>query len=97
MITLNAPHLGEAVRFYVEVLGMKLVAEKDGSAVLDAGNGFRLQLREGTAAGGPAITLFTKVPLREAIAIYGNRGVAFDAEGMFRDPGSNALVLGEED
>jgi catechol 2,3-dioxygenase-like lactoylglutathione lyase family enzyme len=108
LVTLLVRDVGRAVRFYVETLGMKLVEEGgEGWAVIDAGEGFRIGLsRAGaTELGGrgaftPSIGLTPKVPLREAIAIYENRGVVFDVKddgpvtlAHFRDPDDNALYL----
>jgi catechol 2,3-dioxygenase-like lactoylglutathione lyase family enzyme len=108
-VTLEVREVNRAVRFYVETLGMKLVEEAGtASAVIDAGEGFLIGLRQGAAALGaaesgadaPSISLATKVPVREAIAIYENRGVRFDVNGegdatvaRFRDPDGNALQL----
>lgn len=103
-VTLNVSDVGRAVRFYVETLGMKLVEEAaDGSAVIDAGEGFLIELRAGNAPGatpGPSVTLYPKVPIDEAIAIYENRGVTFTTErtsgsiiARFRDPDANLLCL----
>jgi catechol 2,3-dioxygenase-like lactoylglutathione lyase family enzyme len=104
-VTLEVREVNRAVRFYVETLGMKLVEEAGAeSAVIDAGEGFRIGLHKGGAsaegAAAPALSLTTKVPLGEAIAIYENRGVRFDVNGdgvatvaRFRDPDGNALQL----
>jgi catechol 2,3-dioxygenase-like lactoylglutathione lyase family enzyme len=106
LVTLNVSDVGRAVRFYVETLGMKLVEEApDGSAVIDAGEGFLIALRSGGAPGAAtAVTLFTKVPIEEAIAIFENRGVTFTIErpdgglvmARFRDPDANLLCLQEK-
>lgn len=103
IVMLNVSDVGRAERFYVETLGMKLVEEAaDGSAVIDAGEGFRIGLRKGTAQAGSgvAVMLYPKVPIDEAIAIYSNRGVTFTVErtdravvAQFRDPDSNLLSL----
>lgn len=96
--------VGRAVRFYVETLGMKLVDEApDGSAVIDAGEGFCLELRAGDAASAAqTVALHPKVPLADAIAILENRGVTFSFEetagrrvARFRDPDDNVLALSE--
>ena len=115
LVTLFVRDVGGAVRFYVETLGMKLVEEGgDGWAVIDAGDGFRIGLARAQAsakeaAGGgrgaftPSIRLTPKVPIREAIAIYENRGIVFDVKdegpvtlAHFRDPDDNALYLCQE-
>lgn len=100
-ITLHVRDVARAVRFYVETLGMKLVREApDGSATIDAGEGFQIVLRQGGAPGATAVTLHAKVPLSEAIAIFENRGVTFTTEPIggatvarFRDPDGNELAL----
>ncbi len=111
LVTLFVRDVDRAVRFYVETLGMKLVEEassRGGWAVIDAGDGFRIALHEGGAAEGrgafaPSVGLYPKVPIREAIAIYENRGVTFDTKddgpvtlAHFRDPDDNVLYLCQE-
>lgn len=116
LVTLFVRDVGKAVRFYVETLGMKLVEEgAAGWAVIDAGEGFRIGLhethasaidpvtRESRGALTPSIGLTPKVPIREAIAIYENRGVVFEVKdegpvtlAHFRDPDDNALYLCQE-
>lgn len=103
MVTLHAGDVAASVRFYVETLGMKLVEERaDGSAVIDAGEGLRIDLRAGgRPRGGEAssdvvLTLRVKVPLAEAIAIFENRGVSFEPtpSGVaFADPAKNRIAL----
>jgi catechol 2,3-dioxygenase-like lactoylglutathione lyase family enzyme len=109
LVTLFVRDVDRAVRFYVETLGMKLVEEaSSGWAVIDAGDGFRIALHEGGAVEGrgafaPSVGLYPKVPIREAIAIYENRGVKFDTKddgpvtlAHFRDPDDNVLYLCQE-
>lgn len=112
LVTLFVRDIDKAVRFYVETLGMKLVEEASSHvprwAVIDAGEGFRIALHEGGAVEGggafaPSVGLCPKVPIREAIAIYENRGVKFDTkdDGLvtcahFRDPDDNVLYLCQE-
>ena len=109
LVTLFVRDVGSAVRFYVETLGMKLVEEGGpGWAVIDAGDGFRIGLHKTEARASekeaaPSVGLTTKVPLREAIAIYENRGIVFDVKdegpvtlAHFRDPDGNALYLVQE-
>ena len=106
LVTLFVRDVSRAVRFYVETLGMKLVEEAGNtSAVIDAGEGFRIGLHEGGAAEergafAPSVGLYPKVPIREAIAIFENRGVVFDVKedgpftlAHFRDPDDNVLYL----
>jgi len=100
-VTLNVSDIGRSVRFYVETLGMKLVEESGvESAVIDAGEGFRIRVRGAATPQSAAITLDTKVPIDEAIAIYENRGVTFTVErgpgvtiARFADPDGNQLAL----
>jgi catechol 2,3-dioxygenase-like lactoylglutathione lyase family enzyme len=109
LVTLFVRDIGRAVRFYVETLGMKLVEEAgSGWAVIDAGDGFRIALHEGGVVEGrgacaPSVGLYPKVPLREAIAIFENRGITFDVKddgpvtlAHFRDPDDNVLYLCQE-
>ncbi|MBX3259762.1 MAG: VOC family protein [Labilithrix sp.] len=101
-VALGVSDVGRAVRFYVETLGMKLVREApDGSAIVDAGEGFQIALSAG-GAGAPSasVQLYPKVPIDEAIAIYENRGVSFTIErtegrvvARFQDPDANSLAL----
>ena len=93
MVTLCVRDASVAVRFYIETLGMKLVASREGAEVLDAGDGFLLELKNGAQRGGAEVTFYAKVPLAEAIAIYENRGIVFDPDGRFADPDGNALRL----
>lgn len=93
MVTLWVRDVATAVRFYIETLGLKLVEETPESKVLDAGEAFLVELRVGTPGQAPPLTLFPKVPLAEAIAIYEMRGVTFSADGEFRDPDDNRLRL----
>lgn len=112
LVTLFVRDVDRAVRFYVETLGMKLVEEAgQGWAVIDAGEGFRIGLAllaQGTAvekrgAFAPSVRLFPKVPIREAVAIFENRGVQFEVKeegpltlAHFRDPDDNDLCLCQE-
>ena len=113
LVTLFVRDVDRAVRFYVETLGMKLVEEAgSGWAVIDAGDGFRIGLHPGGAQGAavegrgafaPSIGLYPKVPLREAVAVFENRGVKFEIKddgpvtlAHFRDPDDNVLYLCQE-
>ena len=58
---------------------------------------------EGRGAFAPSVGLYPKVPLREAVAIFENRGVKFDVKddgpvtlAHFRDPDDNVLYLCQE-
>jgi catechol 2,3-dioxygenase-like lactoylglutathione lyase family enzyme len=106
LVVLNVADVGRSVRFYIETLGMKLVEEiESGSAVIDAGEGFQIELAHtgGSAPAGAAptrIRLYPKIDIREAIAIYENRGIAFTTDetaraivATFHDPDGNVLCL----
>jgi catechol 2,3-dioxygenase-like lactoylglutathione lyase family enzyme len=93
MVTLAVKDVAASVRFYIETLGLKLVEETGEASVLDAGEGFLIELRAGIPGNHPPVTLFPKVPLAEAIAIYEMRGVAFADDGAFEDPDGNRLRL----
>jgi catechol 2,3-dioxygenase-like lactoylglutathione lyase family enzyme len=109
LVTLFVRDLKRSVRFYVETLGMKLVEEGgSGWAVVDAGDGFRIGLHEGGEVAGrgafaPTVGLYPKIPIREAMAVFENRGVTFDTKddgpvtlAHFRDPDDNVLYLCQE-
>jgi catechol 2,3-dioxygenase-like lactoylglutathione lyase family enzyme len=95
-VDLPVSDLDRAVRFYVETLGMKLVEEADGRAVIDAGDGFRIALVKspsGEHRGAVAVGLRPKMEMTQSLAILENRGVAFDAKHRFTDPDGNVLYL----
>ena len=105
LITLAVKDVGLAARFYIETLGMKLVEELGSTwAVIDAGDGFRIALRSDVSSTQTMpVGLIPKVPLREAIAIFENRGISFDVSddgprtiARFRDPDGNSLYLSQE-
>ena len=109
IVTLRVSDVGRSIRFYVETLGMKLVEESaDGSVVIDAGEGFRIGLREvepvreadgrkEEVGASTSVGLYSKLPIDEAISIYENRGIQFGARSSngasFRDPDGNTLTL----
>lgn len=93
MITLAVADVNRAARFYIETLGMKLVEEHADASIIDAGDAFLIELRQGTPGKACAVTLFPKVPLAEARSIYEMRGVTFDANNVFHDVDGNALKL----
>lgn len=111
VVMLNVSDVDRAVRFWIETLGMKLVA-MDGpsaggaTAIIDAGDGFRVGLRAGSvsaeerATKDPRVVLTLKIPFDDAVAILDNRGVAFDvhktqtgAIATFRDEDGNLLAI----
>lgn len=96
LVRLPVADVGRAVRFYVETLGMKLVAERADDAVIDCGDGFSIELAKtpgGEHKGAVSVGLRPKIPLAEAKAILENRGVAIDASNHFVDPDDNHLFL----
>jgi catechol 2,3-dioxygenase-like lactoylglutathione lyase family enzyme len=104
LVTLAVKDVSASVRFYVETLGMKLVEERGArGAVIDAGDGLCIGLERRDTAGSSAhVGLYVKVPLREAVAIFENRGVSFDVKtegtvplAYFRDPDGNVLFLAQ--
>jgi predicted enzyme related to lactoylglutathione lyase len=100
-VVFDVHDVSNAVRFYIETLGMKLVLESAATATIDAGEGFLIELRQGAPpAAAPSVLLFPKVPIDEAIAIYENRGVTFTVDrtgdpivARFADPDGNRLAL----
>src|SRR5262249_52164802 len=100
-VVLSVSDVGRAVRFYVETLGMKLVEESaDGSAVIDAGEGFHLSLEKGVGPPGSIVRLYPKLATDEVIPIFENRGVVFTTDrsgstvvARFDDPDGNKLCL----
>lgn len=95
-VRLPVADVSQAVRFYVETLGMKLVEERPGDAVIDCGEGFLIELAQtpgGEHRGAVAVGLRPKIPLAEARSILENRGVTFDPSNRFVDPDGNVLYL----
>ena len=98
---LNVGHvdLDTCARFYVEVLGCKLVAYAPNvGATIDAGDGLLLTLsREKTSPA--TIDLCAKISLAEAMEVLRLRGVAFSEStpdaATFADPAGNVLRLVE--
>ena len=87
---LHVTNVDSAVRFYIETLGMKLVEESATTAMLDAGEGFRISLETGVARGH--VVFHPKLPLLQVKEIFENRGVIFEGP-RFRDPDGNVLEL----
>ncbi len=97
-VVLGTSDAARAVRFYIETLGMKLVREAGDGPVIDAGEGFQLELRPGAAVAD--VLLYPKVPIADTIAILENRGVTFATTdtgtaivARFQDPDGNSLSL----
>ena len=86
-VTLAVTDLGRAARFYLEALGMKLVAEDARTVTLDAGEGLILVLLSGRRASDkPALAttipdamvgLRAKGRLADVVAVLENRGIVF--------------------
>lgn len=100
--TLNVSDVARATRFYIETLGLKLVADEGSSgARIDAGAGFVIALAPGEGRDAtPRLHLTPKVPIDDAISILENRGVRFDVTrdggrvtAVFADPDGNRLAL----
>lgn len=94
MVTLGVKDVDASVRFYVETLGMKLVEAKDGVSIIDTGEGFRIALARGDAKAN--LTLFAKLPMKDAVMILENRGVAVTTTSdgaTFADPDGHAFTL----
>jgi len=89
LVRLPVKDVGASVRFYVETLGMKLVEEAEGNAVIDCGDGFLLSLTQAERA----VVLKTKMTMDESKAILANRGVAVDERNRFVDPDGNVFHL----
>jgi catechol 2,3-dioxygenase-like lactoylglutathione lyase family enzyme len=104
--TLYVSDLGRSIRFYVEIMGFKLIS-KHGEhwAEIDAGEGLILGLHPGEAKrGSMAIGFNVDVPIEQAVAVLDNRGVQFEGEikrgkgpalAHFVDPDGNPLYLTE--
>jgi catechol 2,3-dioxygenase-like lactoylglutathione lyase family enzyme len=80
----------KAVRFYIETLGMKLVADVGpGLAIIDAGEGFHIALhvRDGAAPGGTAkagVGFQVRGDFDTAVTVYANRGIVFTDKSSTR-------------
>jgi len=87
-VTLAVADLGRAIRFYVEVLGMKLVATDARTGSIDAGDGLTIVLLSGRQKTAPKFALGTAMPdslfglrvkseLKEVVSVLDNRGIDF--------------------
>jgi catechol 2,3-dioxygenase-like lactoylglutathione lyase family enzyme len=88
-VTLAVTDLRRAIRFYVETLGMKLVARAERTGSIDIGEGIVIVLLSGRtvnqvvpAALGQSVPnamvgLRVKARLDDAVAVFENRGVTF--------------------
>ena len=91
-VRLPVSDVERSLRFYIETLGVKLVASADGTARLDLGGGFEIDLvRE---PGHVALTLAVRGDYEEAVATYENRGLILtrsDTHAHCTDPDGNLL------
>ena len=109
-VTLCVAELDRALRFYIETLGMKLVEESPGWAVVDAGEGFDIGLR--VTVPDPAAQPSSRVSVGfrvkglfdDALAVLENRGIRFEKKSAgamkiaaFVDPDENPLYLYAEE
>jgi catechol 2,3-dioxygenase-like lactoylglutathione lyase family enzyme len=108
-VTLAVTDLGRAIRFHVETLGMKLVAQDERTGTIDTGEGFIITLLSGRRAGQTKPALGESVPdamvglrvkarLPDVVAVLENRGIVFvvqDRRAHFRDPDGNDFYLFE--
>jgi catechol 2,3-dioxygenase-like lactoylglutathione lyase family enzyme len=85
-VTLAVTDLGRAIRFYVETLGMKLVAQDARTGSIDAGDGFLIVLLTGRrpetqkppfaeAVPDAMVGLHVKGTIEDVVAVLENRGV----------------------
>ncbi len=104
-ISLGVTGMDNAIEFYVQVLGLKLVARVGEEwAAIDAGGGLVIGLSpagEHQSSDG-TVGLWTNEPLTSVTEVLAGRGVIFEGpvvmEGMvqlayFRDPDGNRLSL----
>lgn len=89
---LGAADLGRAIRFWVEVVGGKLVAMAEGArATVDLGSGFTLELVAGAPPTTAPFYLFARGDLAIVRDVLAHRGVAFeDARCDDGAPGARA-------
>jgi catechol 2,3-dioxygenase-like lactoylglutathione lyase family enzyme len=91
-VTLAVTDLGRAIRFYVEVLGMKLVATDARTGSIDAGDGLVIVLLSGRRQSADKFALGTAMPdsllglrvkseLKDVVAVLENRGITFVLQG----------------
>jgi catechol 2,3-dioxygenase-like lactoylglutathione lyase family enzyme len=95
--------VSRSVRFYIETLGLKLVADLGkGLAILDAGDGFRVALHEGFQSDGrkSGVGFQVRGDFETAVTVYANRGIQFTDKSSaranlayFADPDGNELHL----
>ncbi len=95
-VTLAVTDLGRAARFYLETLGMKLVAQNARTVTLDAGDNLIIVLLSGRRENRPIADLATVMPdtmiglrakgqLDDVVAVLENRGIVFVLQGTGPD------------
>lgn len=72
-VRLPVADVERALRFYIERLGVKLIASPAGTTRLDLGGGFEIELVQGT--GSTALALQLRGDFDEAIGTYENRSL----------------------
>ena len=72
-VLLPVADVERALRFYIERLGVKLIASPAGTTSLDLGGGFEVELMPGT--GSARLALQVRGDFEEAIGTYENRGL----------------------
>lgn len=91
-VRLPVSDVERSLRFYIETLGVKLVASGEGTARIDLGGGFEVDLvREN---GHAALTLALRGNFEEAVATYENRGLVLTRHELYAectDPDGNLL------
>lgn len=111
VVTVYVSDMDRAVKFYTEVLGLKLQHRfGDHWAQVEAPNGLNIglhpgaKLSEGQRQGGMNIGFYLSGSIGEAVATLKARGVAFQAEAQegkalqiahFADPDGNPLYICE--
>jgi catechol 2,3-dioxygenase-like lactoylglutathione lyase family enzyme len=102
--TLYVSDLDDSIRFYVEVLGLRLIDRRaDLWATIDAGGGLHLGLHAATPAaprpgtsGAITVGLFVQEPLEQVMARLRERGVWFRS-GIVDAPPSRLAFFGDPD
>jgi catechol 2,3-dioxygenase-like lactoylglutathione lyase family enzyme len=100
----TAPAPDEMRRFYVELLGLRVLLEEDGYLRIGGGGGFHLGIEAAERDDDPAIELNVEVPdVDAAYHRLRDHGVAFDAppqdvpwgarHAWLRDPAGHRLSL----
>jgi catechol 2,3-dioxygenase-like lactoylglutathione lyase family enzyme len=94
--------LARSLRFYVETLGLKLVANTPEHATLDLGGGFLVGLAPAPAERPRATLGLCVASVERSAALLENRGLALRTEAhlgaaatAFSDPDGNVLFLVE--